>query len=147
MSSSLNLCQFIGNLGRDPEVRALKDGSKVVNLSLAVSESWKDKSSGERKERTEWVRVVIWDEMLADIAEKYLRKGSKVYLSGSLITRKWTDQQVDKYSTEVVLRRFSSKLVLLDSRESDAGSGRPQPASGGSGGDLSDEIIPFSPCM
>ncbi len=146
MSSSLNLCQFIGNLGRDPEVRALKDGSKVVNLSLAVSESWKDKSSGERKERTEWVRVVIWDEMLADIAEKYLRKGSKVYLSGSLITRKWTDQQVDKYSTEVVLRRFSSKLVLLDSRESDAESGRPQPASGAGGGEL-DDAIPFAPCM
>ncbi len=121
MSSSLNLCQFIGNLGRDPEVRALKDGSKVVNLSLAVSESWKDKSSGERKERTEWVRVVIWDEMLADIAEKYLCKGSKVYLEGSLQTRKWTDQQgVDKYSTEVVLRRFSSKFVLLDSRPTEA---------------------------
>jgi single-strand DNA-binding protein len=114
--ASLNKVQLIGHLGRDPEVRALGDGGKVANLSIATSESWKDKSSGERKERTEWHRVVIFNDGLAGVAERYLKKGSKVYVEGELQTRKWTDQSgVEKYTTEVVLKPFNSKLVMLDS--------------------------------
>ncbi len=112
--ASLNKCTFIGNLGKDPEVRTMQNGSKVANLSLACSESWRDKESGEKKERTEWVRVVIFGKV-AEIVEKYTRKGSKLYVSGSMQTRKWTDQGgVEKYSTEIVLQPFNGEIILLD---------------------------------
>lgn len=124
--SSVNKVILIGNLGRDPEVRSMSSGDPVVNLSLATSERWKDKSSGEQREKTEWHRVVIFDERLCDVAQKYLRKGSKIYIEGQLQTRKWTDQQgVEKYSTEVVLKRFNGVLTMLDSR-SDQGE-QPEP--------------------
>jgi single-strand DNA-binding protein len=111
----LNSCNFIGNLGADPEVRTFSNGNKVCNLRLAVSESWKDKNTGERKEKTEWVSVAIFSEGLARVAEQYLRKGSKVYISGKLTTRKWQDQSgADRYSTEIVLQGFDAKLVMLD---------------------------------
>ena len=113
--SSVNKVILIGNLGRDPEIRLLQSGNKVCNLSLATSERWK--KDGEQHEKTEWHRVVIFDEKLCEVAEKYLHKGSKVYLEGALQTRKWKDQSgEDKYSTEVVLQRFGGKLVMLDSR-------------------------------
>lgn len=124
--SSVNKVILIGNLGKDVEVRTLQDGGKVANLSVATSEKWRDKSSGERKEKTEWHRVTIWNEKLVDVAEKYLRKGSKVYLEGQLETRKWTDKEgVEKYSTEVVLRPFRSTLTMLDNphRDEDSGGG------------------------
>jgi single-strand DNA-binding protein len=117
MAGSVNKVILVGNLGRDPEVRRLGDGNPVVNLRLATSESWKDKASGERKEKTEWHSVVIFNENLARVAEQYLKKGSKVYIEGQLQTRKWTDQQgVEKYNTEVVLQRFRGELTILDSR-------------------------------
>lgn len=117
--AGLNKCAFIGNLGDDPEVRSLNNGGEVVNLRLAVSETWKDKD-GNRQERTEWVRVVIFNENLAKVAKSYLRKGSKVYLEGQLQTRKWTDQSgADRYSTEIVLQRFRGELVLLDAKRDD----------------------------
>lgn len=117
MAGSVNKVILVGNLGRDPEVRNLSDGSPVVNLSIATSESWRDRSSGERRERTEWHRVVIFNEKLAEVAQQYLRKGAKVYLEGQLQTRKWTDQSgVEKYTTEVVLQRFRGELQMLDSR-------------------------------
>ena len=110
MAGSVNKVILVGNLGKDPEMRRMQDGRPVVNLSVATSESWRDKATGERKEKTEWHRVVIFNEGLAKIAEQYLKKGSKVYLEGQLQTRKWTDQQgVDKYSTEVVLQGFNSR--------------------------------------
>ncbi len=113
----LNKCCFIGNLGRDPEARQMNNGDTVVNLSLAVSEKWKDKSSGERRERTEWVRVVIFNEHLAKVAQQYLKKGSKVYLEGQLQTRIWTDKDGnDRYSTEIVLQRYRGELVMLDGK-------------------------------
>lgn len=116
----LNKCMFIGNLGRDPEVRTMQNGKKVANLSLGVSEKWSDKASGEKKERTEWVRVVIFGP-LADIAERYAKKGSKLYVCGSLQTRKWTNKDgVEAYSTEVVLQGFGAELVLLDGKSSEA---------------------------
>lgn len=118
---SVNKVILIGNLGRDPEVRTMQNGSKVANLNLATSESWKDKSTGERKERGEWHRVVIFGQ-LAEIAEKYCRKGSKIYVSGSLQTRKWSDKDgVEKYSTEVVLQGFGAELTLLDGKPSGGG--------------------------
>lgn len=118
MSGSVNKVILVGNLGRDPEVRSLNNGNKVVNLSVATSESWRDKMSGERRDKTEWHNVVIFNNGLAGIAEQYLRKGSKVYLTGQLQTRKWTDQAgVEKYSTEVVLQNFRGELVLLDSKQ------------------------------
>jgi single-strand DNA-binding protein len=117
MAGSVNKVILVGNLGRDPEVRRLGSGEPVVNLRIATSETWKDKASGERKEKTEWHSVVIFNENLARVAEQYLKKGSKVYLEGQLQTRKWTDQQgVEKYSTEVVLQRFRGELTILDSR-------------------------------
>lgn len=117
MTGSLNKVMLIGNLGRDPEVRTTGDGNKLVTLNIATSESWKDKNTGERKERTEWHRVVIFSPGLATVAEQYLKKGSKVFVEGQLQTRKWQDQQgQDKYSTEVVLRGFSSQLAMLDGR-------------------------------
>ena len=115
---SVNKVILVGNLGRDPEVRTLQDGNPVVNLSIATSESWKDKNSGERREKTEWHRVVIFNARLAEVAQKYLHKGSTVYLEGALQTRKWTDQSGnDKYSTEVVLQRFRGELVMLGKAE------------------------------
>lgn len=116
--SSVNKVILVGNLGKDPEVRRMTSGDPIVNLSVATSETWKDKSSGERKEKSEWHRVVIFNKNLAEVAEKYLRKGSKVYLEGSLQTRKWTDKDgAEKYSTEVVLQNFNGVLVLLDGRK------------------------------
>lgn len=115
MSGSVNRVILVGNLGQDPEVRNLPGGGKVVNLSVATSESWRDKNTGERKERTEWHRVVIFSEGLTKVAEAYLKKGSKVYLEGQLQTRKWQDQSgADKYSTEIVLQGFNSTLTMLD---------------------------------
>lgn len=117
MAGSVNKVILVGNLGRDPEVRFAQDGSKIVSLSVATSEFWKDKTSGERKDKTEWHRVVVFNDRLADIAEKYLKKGSKVYLEGQLQTRKWTDQQgQERYSTEVVLSRYKGEMTLLDNK-------------------------------
>lgn len=117
MSGSVNKVILIGRLGKDPEVRSTQDGKKIVNLSVATSESWKDRATGERKEKVEWHRVVIFSEGLAGVAESYLRKGSQVYLEGQLQTRKWTDQQgQEKYSTEVVLQGFNAAMVLLDGK-------------------------------
>ncbi len=151
MAGSVNKVILVGNLGRDPEVRHTQDGSPVVNMSVATSENWRDKNSGERRERTEWHRVVIFNERLGEVAQKYLHKGSKVYLEGQLQTRKWQDQSgVDKYTTEVVLGRFRGELTMLDSRggggefaEAEAGAGDAAPSQpAASGGDLDDEI-PF----
>src|ERR1700686_4199210 len=115
MAGSVNKVILVGNLGRDPEIRSTQDGMRIANLNLATSESWRDKMSGERKEKTEWHRVVIFNERLTELAEKYLRKGSKVYVEGALQTRKWTDNAgVEKYSTEVVLTRFRGELTMLD---------------------------------
>src|SRR3972149_5179947 len=131
MAGSVNKAILIGDLGRDPEIRSLQDGNRVANLSVATSESWRDKSSGERRERTEWHRVVIFNERLVEVAEKYLHKGSKIYLEGQLQTRKWTDQSgAEKYTTEVVLQRFRGELTMLDSRGAGAGAG----AGAGEGG-------------
>ena len=118
MSGSVNKVTLVGNLGRDPEVRAMQNGDKIVQLSVATSDRWKDKSSGEQRERTEWHRVVIFNDALGKIAEQYLKKGSTVYLEGQLQTRKWTDQQSgqEKYTTEVVLQRYRGELTLLGSR-------------------------------
>ncbi|MGC8524288.1 MAG: single-stranded DNA-binding protein [Acidibrevibacterium sp.] len=129
MAGSVNKVILIGNLGRDPEVRNTQDGTKIVNFTLATSETWNDRASGERKERTEWHRVVIFNERLADVAERYLRKGSKVYVEGALQTRKWTDQSgQEKYTTEVVLTRFRGELTMLDGRAAEGGEGRGTPA-------------------
>jgi len=127
MAGSVNKVILVGNLGRDPEVRRLGSGDPVVNLRIATSESWKDKQSGERKEKTEWHSVVIFNENLGRVAEQYLKKGSKVYIEGQLQTRKWQDQSgQEKYTTEIVLQRFRGELTILDSR-------------GGGGGDYADE--------
>ena len=135
MAGSVNKVILIGNLGRDPEIRSTQDGSRFANMSLATSETWRDKNSGERKERTEWHRVVIFNEHLVEVAEKYLRKGSKVYLEGQLQTRKWTDQQgAERYSTEVVLQRFRSELTMLDTRASGESGGYGGGAQGAGGG-------------
>jgi len=115
MAGSVNKVILVGNLGRDPEIRSTQDGMRIVNFTLATSESWRDKMSGERKERTEWHRVVIFNERLGEIAEKYLKKGSKVYLEGALQTRKWTDNSgQERYTTEVVLQRFRGEMTMLD---------------------------------
>ena len=122
MAGSVNKVILIGNLGADPEVRHTQDGRPVVNLSLATSESWRDKATGEKRERTEWHRVVIFNENFCRVAEQYLKKGAKIYIEGQLQTRKYTDQQgVEKYSTEVVLQPFRSELTMLDGRASDTG--------------------------
>jgi single-strand DNA-binding protein len=162
MAGSVNKVILVGNLGRDPEVRNMQSGDPIVHLNLATSESWKDKNSGERREKTEWHRVVIFNENLGRIAQQYLRKGSKVYIEGALQTRKWQDQSgVEKYTTEVVLQRFRGELTMLDSRAdgggggggnyggggggdgfNDGGGGGGDFGGGGGGGDLDDEI-PF----
>jgi len=161
MAGSVNKVILIGNLGADPEIRRTQDGRPIAHLRVATSETWRDKASGERKEKTEWHRVVIFNEALSKIAEQYLKKGSKVYLEGALQTRKWQDQSgQDRYSTEVVLQGFNSQLTMLDragggsdfgnDTGSDFGASGPNPqrkpamagAGGGRGGDLDDEI-PF----
>src|ERR1700757_4433173 len=127
MAGSVNKVILVGNLGRDPELRSTQDGMRIANLAVATSESWRDRVSGERKERTEWHRVVIFNERLAEIAEKYLKKGAKVYIEGALQTRKWTDNSgQERYTTEVVLQRFRGELTMLDAR----GAGGP-PTEGG----------------
>jgi single-strand DNA-binding protein len=152
MAGSVNKVILVGNLGRDPEVRRMQDGNPVVNLSVATSETWRDKASGERKEQTEWHRVVIFNERLAEVAEKYLRKGSKIYVEGQLRTRKWTDQSgQERYTTEVVLNRFRGELTMLDSARGGGGgdygpSDEPPPgppSGGGRGGSDLDDDIPF----
>src|ERR1041385_7939338 len=136
MAGSVNKVILIGNLGADPEVRRMQDGRPVVNLRVATSESWRDKATGERKEKTEWHRVVIFNEGLAKVAEQYLRKGSKVYIEGQLQTRKWTDQQgVEKYTTEIVLQGFGAKLVMLSRTERGGGGGAPDDDDGFGPGD------------
>lgn len=123
--ASLNVWRGIGNLGSDPEIRAMTNGNKVANFSVACSESWRDKSSGERKERTEWVRIVVWSEGLVKVIEQYLKKGSKVYLEGQLQTRKWQDKDGrDQYTTEVVLQGFDAKLIMLDGKSDGGGASR-----------------------
>jgi single-strand DNA-binding protein len=132
MSGSVNKVILIGNLGRDPEIRSTQDGTRIGNLSVATSETWRDRNSGERRERTEWHRVVIFDDKLVDVVERYLKKGSKVYLEGQLQTRKWQDQSgQDRYTTEVVLQRFRSQLTMLDTR----GGGEGQGGGYGGGGE------------
>lgn len=138
MAGSVNKVILIGNLGRDPEVRTFQNGGKVCNLRIATSETWKDRNTGERKERTEWHSVAIFSEPLAKVAEQYLRKGSKVYLEGQLETRKWQDQSgQDKYSTEVVLRPYTSTLTMLDGRGDNNGGG--SMGGGGGGGYMADD--------
>jgi single-strand DNA-binding protein len=147
MAGSVNKVILIGNLGRDPEVRSTQDSMKIVQLSIATSESWKDKMSGERKDKTEWHRVVIFNERLAEVAEKFLKKGSKVYVEGQLQTRKWTDKDgLEKYTTEVVLSRFRGELTMLDGRAEGGGmggggGGRSKAPAGGP--DDMDDEIPF----
>jgi single-strand DNA-binding protein len=165
MAGSVNKVILVGNLGRDPEIRSLQDGSRVANLSLATSESWRDKNSGERRERTEWHRVAIFNDRLVEVVEKYLRKGAKVYVEGQLQTRKWTDaQNQERYTTEVVLQKFRGDLTMLDGRAGgdqaggydagagggDADYGAPAPRGGGQSGGVRqpqnaelDDEIPF----
>jgi single-strand DNA-binding protein len=166
MAGSVNKVILVGNLGKDPEIRRTQDGRPIANLSVATSENWRDKATGERKEKTEWHRVVIFNEGLCKVAEQYLKKGAKVYIEGQLQTRKWTDQAgVEKYSTEVVLQGFNSTLTMLDGRGGGGGGsfagedsggdfGSPGPSSaprravaaggggGGRNGDMDDDI-PF----
>src|SRR3954454_21923026 len=141
MAGSVNKVILVGNLGKDPEVRRMQNGNPGGNLSVATSESWRDKATGERKEKTEWHRVVIFSEGLAKVAEQYLKKGAKVYIEGALQTRKWTDQSgVEKYSTEVVLQGFNSVLTMLDGRSGGGGGSFGSDDSGGdfgSGGSVS----------
>jgi single-strand DNA-binding protein len=128
MASSVNKVILVGNLGRDPEIRQTQDGKEIAHLAIATSESWKDRNTGERKEKTEWHKVVIFNEGLTNVAKNYLRKGAKVYVEGQLQTRKWVDQAgVEKYSTEIVLQNFNGTLTMLDSRPAGAG----QAAGGG----------------
>jgi single-strand DNA-binding protein len=140
MAGSVNKVILVGNLGKDPEIRRTQDGRPIANLSIATSETWRDKNSGERKEKTEWHRVVIFNEGLCKVAEQYLKKGAKVYIEGALQTRKWTDQSgVEKYSTEVVLQGFNSTLTMLDGRSGGGGGNFGSDESGdfGSGGPVS----------
>ncbi len=139
MAGSVNKVILIGNLGRDPEVRTFQNGGKVCNLAIATSESWKDKQSGERKERTEWHRVAIFQEGLVRVAEQYLKKGSKVYIEGQLETRKWTDQSgVEKYTTEITLRPYRGELTMLDGRSGGGGDSGGGYGGGGGGGGYDD---------
>jgi len=135
MAGSVNNVILVGNLGKDPEVRNAQSGSRIVSFSMATSETWNDRASGERKERTEWHRVVIFNEKLGEIAEKYFRKGMKVYVEGALQTRKWTDQTgQEKYTTEVVLQNYRGELTMLDSRGGGEGGGGFEGGGGRSGG-------------
>jgi len=142
MSGSVNKVILIGNLGRDPEVKTMSNGGRLANLSVATSERWKDRNSGEPREKTEWHRVVIFDDRLVDVAEKFLKKGSKVYLEGQLQTRKWQDQSgADRYSTEVVLQRFRSQLTMLDGRGEGGGGGDYGGGAGGGAGFFEVEVF------
>ena len=170
MAGSVNKVTLVGNLGKDPEVRKMQSGDSVVNFTLATSESWRDKNSGERKEKTEWHNVVVFNEGIAKVAEQYLKKGMKVYVEGALQTRKWTDQSgADRYTTEIVLQKYRGELQMLDSRNdgggsrdygegggdfgranaqaaSNSGSGNRAPAPAAGGGSFSrdlDDEIPF----
>jgi single-strand DNA-binding protein len=154
--AGVNKVILVGNVGRDPESRTMNNGGKVVNLSVATSETWRDKNSGERQEKTEWHRVVIFNEKIGEVAEKYVRKGSRIYIEGSLQTRKWTDQSgAEKFSTEIVLQKFRGELVLLGDkgggRNDDADDYQPEPAPQSQGSTprkaapLSDDI-PFDMC-
>ena len=163
MSGSVNKVILVGNLGRDPEIRSMNSGDRVANLSVATSDRWRDRQTGEQRERTEWHRVVVFDQRIAEFLEKYVRKGRKIYLEGELQTRKWTDQSgQERYTTEVVLQRFRGQLTMLDSRDGggfagdgggggydrgpggdrDRGPGESRPAPGGEGADFDDDI-PF----
>ena len=149
MAGSVNKVILVGNLGADPDVRSTKDGRPVVNLSVATSENWRDKNSGERREKTEWHRVVIFSEGLCRIAEQYLKKGSKVYLEGQLQTRKWQDDKGnDRYTTEVVLQNYGGTMTMLDTRngggdfQAVSNDSTPMEAVGGGGGEINDDI-PF----
>ena len=134
MAGSVNKVILVGNLGRDPEVRSMQDGRSMVNMSVATSDTWRDRQTGERKERTEWHRVVIFNEKLAEVAQKYVRKGSKIYVEGQLSTRKWTDQSgQERYTTEVVIPRFGGALTMLDGR---SGGGGEAGAGAGAGMDV-----------
>lgn len=165
MAGSVNRVILVGNIGKDPEVRSTQEGGKIVNLTLATSETWNDRSSGERKEKTEWHRVVIFNDRVAETVERFVKKGAKLYVEGSLQTRKWTDQQgQEKYSTEIVVGRFNGQVTMLDSQNSSRSSGEAgtesqapraasqpterRPGGGQKGktyaGDLDDEI-PFGP--
>lgn len=152
MAGSVNRVTLIGNVGRDPEIRLTQDGSKIASFSLATSESRRDKNTGERIDRTEWHRIVIFNEHIADVVEKYVKKGSKVYIEGQLQTRKWTDQQgTDRFVTEVILGRFRGDMVLLDNRNSGDGGysssdgeiGMGGGTAGGTASDLTDDNVPF----
>lgn len=155
MAGSVNKVILVGNLGKDPDVRSTQDGNKIVNLTMATSESWTDRASGERKERTEWHRISIFNDRIAEVAEKYLTKGAKIYVEGQLQTRKWTDQQgVERYTTEVVIGRFNGQMTMLDTRSAGDDGSRASGAGQGTktgwekpagGGDLDDDI-PFSAC-
>ncbi|GFZ78619.1 hypothetical protein GCM10011497_03400 [Elstera cyanobacteriorum] len=135
MAGSVNKVILVGNLGRDPEVRSMQDGRKIVQLSVATSESWRDRATGERREKSEWHRVVIFNDRLADVAERFLKKGAKVYLEGQLQTRKWTDQSgQEKYTTEIVLQQYRGELTMLDGRGEGGGEGGY--GGGSSGGDF-----------
>ncbi|MCW5748810.1 MAG: single-stranded DNA-binding protein [Alphaproteobacteria bacterium] len=137
MAGSVNKVILVGNLGRDPEIRNMPSGGMVVNMSVATSDSWRDKATGERKERTEWHRVVIFNDKLGEIAQKFLHKGSKVYLEGQLATRKWTDKDnQERYTTEVVIPRFGGSLTLLDSRGGGDGGGGGDDYGNGNGGGM-----------
>jgi len=139
MAGSVNKVILVGNLGRDPEVRYAQDGNKIVNFTLATSETWRDRQSGERRERTEWHRVVVFNDRLGDVAEKYLKKGSKVYLEGALQTRKWTGNDgQERYTTEIVLQRFRGELTMLDTRGGGGGGGDYDSGGYGGGGDAPD---------
>lgn len=157
MAGSVNKVILVGNVGKDPEIRRTQDGRPIANLSLATSETWRDKNTGERRERTEWHRVVVFNEGLCKVVEQYVKKGSKLYIEGQLQTRKWTDQSgVEKYSTEVVLQGFSSVLTMLDARGAGGGGmqesdqadygagGEPAPRSGGSGAPAKGGGKPFN---
>lgn len=138
MSGSLNKVLLIGNLGKDPEIRTMSDGKEIANLTIATSESWRDKATGEKKEKTEWHRVVVFNDGLANVVKKYLKKGSKVYIEGALQTRKWTDKDgVEKYSTEVVLQKFGGDLIMLSMDSADKQTGNAPSATD------NDSEIPF----
>ena len=136
MAGSVNKVILVGNLGKDPEIRRTQDGRPIANLSVATSETWRDKATGERKEKTEWHRVVIFNEKLAEVAQKYVRKGSKIYVEGQLSTRKWTDQSgQERYTTEVVIPRFGGALTMLDGRSGGGGE-----AGAGAGAGMADDM-------
>ena len=146
MAGSVNKVILVGNLGKDPEIRTLNSGDRVANLSLATSETWRDRASGERKERTEWHRVVIFNDNLVKVAEQYLKKGSTIYLEGALQTRKWTDQSgAEKYSTEVVLQKFRGELTMLGGRGDGGGAGMRDDGDFGGGYSGGDRAQPSGP--